>query len=132
MSQKHSVTKAYIDAAKLKSESKAKPKPKSKKSRQATKMFQRPLPTSKKWAATVDLGWSIRAFRQRVDMSTTDLAKKTGLSQAQISRLENNQQGLRSGTLLKIAKALRVKPWVFFTTQNERQQMTAAKIALWV
>jgi DNA-binding Xre family transcriptional regulator len=43
-------------------------------------------------------------------MTTTELAKKVGISQAQISRLENGLQGFRSDTLLEIGLALGVSP----------------------
>jgi transcriptional regulator with XRE-family HTH domain len=52
-------------------------------------------------------------------MTTTDLAAKVGISQAQISRLENGQQGFRSETLVKIAKALKVPAFRLFMTDAE-------------
>jgi ribosome-binding protein aMBF1 (putative translation factor) len=73
-----------------------------------------------KQMATVDIGGTVRHFRTQAGMSTTDLAKKSGVSQAQISRLENNQQGFRSSTLMTIAKAINVRPWVLFMTEIER------------
>jgi transcriptional regulator with XRE-family HTH domain len=47
--------------------------------------------------------------RERLGITTTDLAEIIGMSQAQISRLENGKQGFRSATLHKIADALKVK-----------------------
>ena len=52
-------------------------------------------------------------------MSTTALAAKVGISQAQVSRLENGQQGFRSGTLVKLAKALKVSPFRLLMTDVE-------------
>ena len=61
-----------------------------------------------------DIGARVSALRQERKMTTTDLARRVGISQAQISRLENGLQGFRSGTLLKMAKALG-KPGPFTT-----------------
>jgi transcriptional regulator with XRE-family HTH domain len=66
-----------------------------------------------------DIGMTVKALRTDLGMTTTDLAKKVGISQAQISRLENGQQGFRSGTLVKIAKVLKVPPFRLFMTSDE-------------
>ena len=66
-----------------------------------------------------EIGTTVKALRTEQKMTTTDLAKKVGISQAQISRLENGQQGFRSGTLVKIAKALKVPPFRLFMTDKE-------------
>ena len=66
-----------------------------------------------------DIGSTVKDLRTELGMTTTDLAKKVGISQAQISRLENGQQGFRSGTLVKIAKALKVPPFRLFMTDKE-------------
>ena len=66
-----------------------------------------------------DIGATVRARRTELDITTTDLAKKVKISQAQISRLENGQQGFRSGTLVKIAAALKVPPFRLFMTDAE-------------
>ena len=49
------------------------------------------------------------------------------MSQAQISRLENGQQGFRSGALVKIAKALKVPPFRLFMTDKEWQKWKKAR-----
>ncbi len=66
-----------------------------------------------------DIGMTVKQLRTDLGMTTTDLAKKVRISQAQISRLENGQQGFRSGTLVKIAKALKVPPFRMFMTDKE-------------
>ena len=66
-----------------------------------------------------DIGTRAQALRQERKMTTTDLARRVGISQAQISRLENGLRGFRSGTLLKIAKALGKPPFYFL--MNDRQ-----------
>ncbi|MHC4870886.1 MAG: helix-turn-helix domain-containing protein [Planctomycetota bacterium] len=60
------------------------------------------------------LGRKLARLRKQKEMSTTELAVKAGLSQPQISRLENGRQGFRSATLSRIADALDVTPAYFF------------------
>ena len=64
---------------------------------------------AKKKSLTKVIASRIREVRLNKGMTTTEVAKKVGVSQAQISRLENAQQGFRSDTLEKIAKALKVR-----------------------
>jgi transcriptional regulator with XRE-family HTH domain len=66
-----------------------------------------------------DIGANVRSIRTDLGLTTTELGRKVGVSQAQISRLENGQQGFRSGTLVKIAKALKVPPFRLFMTPKE-------------
>ena len=54
------------------------------------------------------IGMRICRLREKRKMTTIDLSKKVGISQAQISRLENGKQGFRTVTLSKIAEALGV------------------------
>jgi len=56
------------------------------------------------------IGEKIAELSEQRGGNTITLAKAIGLSQAQVSRLQNGLQGYRSGTLLKIAKALDVNP----------------------
>ena len=65
------------------------------------------------------IGLKITRLRNKLNLTTTELAKMVGISQAQISRLENGKQGFRSATLTKIAKALNVKPVYFFMEGSE-------------
>lgn len=74
-----------------------------------------------------DIGATVKALRMELGMTTTDLAKKVGISQAQISRLENGQQGFRSGTLLKIASVLKVPPFRLLMTDKEWARWQRAK-----
>ena len=71
------------------------------------------------------IGLRVNKLREKKDMTTTGLAKLVGISQAQISRLENGLQGFRSATLVRIAKALGVKP-AYFWIEDEAE---AAKLA---
>jgi transcriptional regulator with XRE-family HTH domain len=74
-----------------------------------------------------DIGLTVKTLRGALGMTTTELAKKVGISQAQISRLENGQQGFRSGTLVKIAKTLRVPPFRLFMTEKEWKRWSGKK-----
>ncbi len=60
------------------------------------------------------IGTLVSGLREEQGLTTTVLAERVGISQAQISRLENGRQGFRSGTLVKIAHALGVRPVYFF------------------
>lgn len=65
-----------------------------------------------------EIGRKVSRLRDKLGMTTTVLAKRVGISQAQISRLENGKQGFRSNTLNRIAKALGVKPIYFFIEET--------------
>jgi transcriptional regulator with XRE-family HTH domain len=84
-------------------------------------MPRKALAKKKTDARRVDIGAAVKQYRTERGISTTQLAAKVGISQAQISRLENNRQGFRSGTLIDIARAIRVKPWVLFMSKFERE-----------
>lgn len=72
-----------------------------------------------------DIGRKMGDLRRTQRMTVADLADRVGLSQGQVSRLENGKQGFRSSTLLRIAEALDVKPVYFFmddTGDNEEEE----------
>lgn len=64
------------------------------------------------------IGLRIIKLREERRMTTTDLAQRVGVSQAQISRLENGKQGFRTNTLEKIAEALGVSIARFFEPEE--------------
>ncbi len=66
-----------------------------------------------------DIGRKVRDLRKKRGMTLVEFARRVDLTQAQISRLENGKQGFRSATLLRIAKALDVKPIYFFMDEGE-------------
>ena len=68
------------------------------------------------------IGRKLSRLRGKLGMTTTELATRVGISQAQISRLENGKQGFRSNTLRRIAKALDVKPIYFFIEETGEGQ----------
>ena len=74
-----------------------------------------------------EIGATVRKLRTELGKTTTDLAGKVGVSQAQISRLENGQQGFRSETLAKIAKALDIPPFRLFMTEKDWAKWKRAK-----
>ena len=74
-----------------------------------------------------DIGKTVRTRRTELGITTTALANKVRISQAQISRLENGLQGFRSGTLVKIAKALKVPPFRLFMTDKEWAKWSGKK-----
>ncbi len=65
------------------------------------------------------IGLKITQLREKLGFTTSELAKRVGLSQAQVSRLENGKQGFRSSTLTKLAEALDVKPVYFFIEEGD-------------
>ncbi len=65
------------------------------------------------------IGATLCTIRTELGMSQKALAGKIGVSQAQITRLEKGRQGFRSGTVVKLAKALKVPPFRFFMTDKE-------------
>ncbi len=52
------------------------------------------------------IGLLVSRLREEQKITTTTLGQRAGISQAQISRLENGLQGFRSSTLRKIFEAL--------------------------
>ena len=64
------------------------------------------------------LGSIVRARRGELNMTTLQLAKRIGMTQAQISRLETGKQGFRSETLLSLSNALDVSPTYFFIGED--------------
>jgi len=65
------------------------------------------------------IGDIVHQLRTRQGLSTTQLALKVEVSQAQVSRLENGQQGFRSDVIVRFAKALKVPPFRLFMTDEE-------------
>ena len=68
---------------------------------------------------TKEIGITVRTLRHRFGMSTTELAKHVGISQAEISRLENGLQGFRSEIVFRVAKVLKVPAFRLFMTDAE-------------
>jgi transcriptional regulator with XRE-family HTH domain len=71
------------------------------------------------------IGDRVQALRNEKGMSSTTLAKKVGISQAQISRLESGAQGWRSITLQKTADALGVTVGFLYSDKGSVAGMAA-------
>ncbi|KNF06978.1 putative transcription factor [Gottschalkia purinilytica] len=58
----------------------------------------------------MEVGKRIRDLRRVLDMTTYELAQKTGFSQSTISKIETGKRKIDIDTLETIAKALKVSP----------------------
>lgn len=56
----------------------------------------------------------LRAIRTKTDISIENLAKKSGVSSSEISRIENNITSPHLETMCKLARALGVDVWDIF------------------
>ncbi len=56
------------------------------------------------------LGKNARAARKRLDLTQEEVARRSGLEPAEISRIESGKRDPRVSTLEKLAKALEVDP----------------------
>jgi len=65
-----------------------------------------------------EMGRKLRELRMRKGLTMTELGRRVGMSQAQISRIETGKQGFRSATLVKMAQALGVDPVYFFVEEE--------------
>lgn len=56
------------------------------------------------------LGKNLRAARKRLELTQEEVAHRSGLEPAEISRIESGKRDPRVSTLEKLAKALEVDP----------------------
>jgi len=56
------------------------------------------------------IGEAVRRFRKTLRLSEAAFARRMGMSQGQVSRLERGEQGLRFRTLCRLAEALGLRP----------------------
>lgn len=56
------------------------------------------------------LGQNLRAARKRLDLTQEEVAQRSGLEPAEISRIESGKRDPRVSTLEKLAKAVEVEP----------------------
>ncbi len=75
----------------------------------------------------VAIGKKVRDLRSKLGLTTITFGKKVGLSQAQVSRLENGLQGFRSATMLRFARVLEVDPIYFYVEGNDATTQGVAK-----
>ncbi len=69
-----------------------------------------PADQKKALQAAAAIGQRVRNLRMEQGYTTSSLARKLRVSQAQVSRLENGLQAFRSKRLLQIARVLGVTP----------------------
>lgn len=67
-----------------------------------------------------NIGRRIEAYRDRLKMSTQELAARINRSQATISRIENGKQGLTFELLSAIAEELGVHPFALLADDSPR------------
>ncbi|HEY2811410.1 MAG TPA: helix-turn-helix transcriptional regulator [Rhabdochlamydiaceae bacterium] len=60
-------------------------------------------------------GLAIRGARYREGLSQKELAKRTGISQENISKMENGQRPIGEKVAKKLAKVLRIDPKLLFS-----------------
>lgn len=65
------------------------------------------------------IGGEIKRLRERLSLSSKDLAERVGLSPSQMSRLESGQRRVDASLLAKLARALEVHPSHFFSDFGE-------------
>lgn len=53
----------------------------------------------------------IKEIRKKLNITQTELAKRLGISQGAIQKLETGERGLDTDWMIKISKALNVEPW---------------------
>ncbi len=70
-----------------------------------------------------DIGRRIEAYRDKLHMSTQELAERIKRSQATISRIENGKQGLTFELLSSIASELRVHPFALLSDEPLRSSI---------
>ena len=67
----------------------------------------------------LDIGAQIKRLREEQHLTGKDLAKRIGLSQSQMTRLEKGQRRIDTEILVRIADALEVSPARFFSGEGE-------------
>ncbi len=70
-----------------------------------------------------DIGRRIEAYRDKLGMSTQELAERIQRSQATISRIENGKQGLTFELLSRIATELRIHPFALLSDEPLRSSV---------
>lgn len=70
--------------------------------------------------AYVQVGERIKRYRQDAGVSLKEMEERTGLSSAVLSQIENHLVSPPLGTLIRIAKALNVRPAYFFDESPDR------------
>lgn len=72
----------------------------------------------------VAIGYQVRAFRRKLDMTVVELANAAGLSAGMLSKIENGNTSPSLGTLQSLARALHVPVTSFFRKFDEQRDAT--------
>lgn len=70
-----------------------------------------------------EIGRRIEVYRDKIRMSTQELAERIDKSQATISRIENGKQGLTFELLSRIASVLRIHPFALLSDEPLRHSV---------
>jgi transcriptional regulator with XRE-family HTH domain len=73
------------------------------------------------------VGEKIKLLREKMSLSLSDLADRSGFSTAIISQIENHMVSPPLGTIIKLAKALEVQPGYFFKEKPESPYVIVRK-----
>lgn len=74
------------------------------------------------------IGKLVKDIRNNSGLTMTEFAKKVGVSQAQISRLEAGQQGFRTSTMQRIAEALNTPIIIYFGPKDQIDDIISKEI----
>mgnify|MGYP001548636149 CR=1 FL=1 len=85
-----------------------------------------PLPEA---AIAINIGATIRTYRQQKGMSQGDIEKRTGLLRCYLSRVENGHTVPSLETLQKIAHALDLQLAQFFSDESISREMSALRLS---
>src|SRR5215207_9178277 len=66
----------------------------------------------------VEIGRLVRAQRQQLRLSQSDLAERIGVTFQQVQKYENGKNRISTGRLTRIAEALDVPPTFFFARET--------------
>jgi transcriptional regulator with XRE-family HTH domain len=78
-------------------------------------------------ARDAKIGRLVRAQRQRLRLSQSDLADRVGVTFQQVQKYENGTNRISIGRLARIAEALDVPPTFFFTQETKARVAASNK-----
>lgn len=80
---------------------------------------------------SVEPGKVIREMRIERGWTNAELARRSKMSPGQLSKLEKGQSNLRVPAIFKLAKALNLKPCLFFMTASDREAFESVADLRW-
>ena len=95
-------------------------------------VFRSPKKEALKNPGLEKMAADIRSRRKAAQLTQTELAKKMGVKQQFIAKIESGTQNLSAGTLQKIEKALGAKPaGYYFTEEPFRKGRVTEPVTTW-